>query len=121
MLGALSSTATNVDNLHHDDHQKKNDVLREGKYTYVSRRILMFQIEMVVAATRVESSKGGDSPPAHQKVKKNCSQHVAIVKKDVVHPPGVEPGPIAWKAIILPLDQECLMKKWDFMTTISYR
>jgi hypothetical protein len=26
-----------------------------------------------------------------------------------VHPPGVEPGPIAWKAIILPLDQECLM------------
>jgi hypothetical protein len=33
-----------------------------------------------------------------------------------VHPPGVEPGPIAWKAIILPLDQECLMKilviKW---------
>jgi hypothetical protein len=24
-----------------------------------------------------------------------------------MHPPGVEPGPIAWKAIILPLDQEC--------------
>jgi hypothetical protein len=28
-----------------------------------------------------------------------------------VHPPGVEPEPIAWKAIILPLDQECLMKE----------
>lgn len=28
-------------------------------------------------------------------------------KKDLMHPPGVEPGPIAWKAIILPLDQEC--------------
>jgi hypothetical protein len=25
-----------------------------------------------------------------------------------VHPPGVEPGPIAWKAIILPLDQGCI-------------
>jgi hypothetical protein len=24
-----------------------------------------------------------------------------------LHPPGVEPEPIAWKAIILPLDQEC--------------
>jgi hypothetical protein len=24
-----------------------------------------------------------------------------------MHPPGVEPEPIAWKAIILPLDQEC--------------
>jgi hypothetical protein len=23
------------------------------------------------------------------------AQHVAIVEKDVVHPPGVEPGPIA--------------------------
>ena len=23
----------------------------------------------------------------------------------------LEPGPIAWKAIILPLDQECLMKE----------
>ena len=32
-------------------------------------------------------------------------------EKDVMHPPGVEPGPIAWKAIILPLDQECLMNK----------
>jgi hypothetical protein len=32
-------------------------------------------------------------------------------EKDVVHPPGVEPGPIAWKAIILPLDQECLMEE----------
>jgi hypothetical protein len=29
-----------------------------------------------------------------------------------LHPPGVEPGPIAWKAIILPLDQECLMMDW---------
>jgi hypothetical protein len=24
-----------------------------------------------------------------------------------VHCPGVEPEPIAWKAIILPLDQQC--------------
>jgi hypothetical protein len=39
---------------------------------------------------------------------------VAIDEKDVVHPPGVEPGPIAWKAIILPLDQECLMKELPF-------
>ena len=49
-------------------------------------------------------------------------------EKDVLHPPGVEPnhvlalwssryskqdyspGPIAWKAIILPLDQECLIE-----------
>ena len=40
---------------------------------------------------------------------------LAIVEKDVMHPPGVEPGPIAWKAIILPLDQECLMKRLAFM------
>ena len=57
------------------------------------------------------------------------NDHLAIVEKDVMHPPGatevvrivvdeedvgynvLEPGPIAWKAIILPLDQECLMKK----------
>ena len=32
-----------------------------------------------------------------------------------MHPPGVEPGPIAWKAIILPLDQECLMKEWTII------
>ena len=36
-----------------------------------------------------------------------------------MHPPGVEPGPIAWKAIILPLDQECLMKKWVVMKNIN--
>jgi hypothetical protein len=35
-----------------------------------------------------------------------------------VHPPGVEPGPIAWKAIILPLDQECLMEKLKIKYTI---
>ena len=43
----------------------------------------------------------------------------AIDEKDVVHPPGVEPGPIAWKAIILPLDQECLMKEWVLYDSIS--
>jgi hypothetical protein len=37
-----------------------------------------------------------------------------------VHPPGVEPGPIAWKAIILPLDQECLMKKLKINTLIIF-
>ena len=36
-----------------------------------------------------------------------------------MHPPGVEPGPIAWKAIILPLDQECLMKK-SVIRTIKF-
>jgi hypothetical protein len=51
---------------------------------------------------------------------KDNSQLVAIVQKDVVHPPGVEPGPIAWKAIILPLDQECLMKKLGFSNIISH-
>ena len=30
-------------------------------------------------------------------------------KKKALHPPRVELGPIAWKAIILPLDQECLI------------
>jgi hypothetical protein len=33
-----------------------------------------------------------------------------LAKKNSIyqlHPPGVEPEPIAWKAIILPLDQEC--------------
>ncbi len=34
--------------------------------------------------------------------------------KDVMHPPGVEPGPIAWKAIILPLDQECSLVWFDY-------
>ena len=43
--------------------------------------------------------------------KRQKKEDLAIVEKDVVHPPGVEPGPIAWKAIILPLDQECLMKE----------
>jgi hypothetical protein len=33
-----------------------------------------------------------------------------------MHPPGVEPGPIAWKAIILPLDQEC----FDENMTLDY-
>jgi hypothetical protein len=68
--------------------------------------------------------------PGAQKVSQKSakSDNFAIDEKDVVHPPGVEPdgivstcrleltnedyyvpGPIAWKAIILPLDQECLM------------
>jgi hypothetical protein len=38
-----------------------------------------------------------------------------------VHPPGVEPGPIAWKAIILPLDQECLMKKLKISMFIIFK
>jgi hypothetical protein len=50
------------------------------------------------------------SLPQDQNLTKKKPQRVAIDEKDVVHPPGVEPGPIAWKAIILPLDQECLMK-----------
>jgi hypothetical protein len=55
-----------------------------------------------------------------------------------VHPPGagdvvrgmvrtlgvwcnlLEPGPIAWKAIILPLDQECLMKIPGIMQSINH-
>jgi hypothetical protein len=45
---------------------------------------------------------------------------IAIDEKDVLHPPGVEPGPIAWKAIILPLDQECLMKEYLLLSYIYY-
>jgi hypothetical protein len=50
--------------------------------------------------------------------KKDIPQR-AIDEKDVVHPPGVEPGPIAWKAIILPLDQECLMEECVLNDLIS--
>ena len=52
-------------------------------------------------------------PPAKNNRKKKV-HNFAIDEKDVVHPPGVEPGPIAWKAIILPLDQECLMEEKPF-------
>jgi hypothetical protein len=54
-----------------------------------------------------------------RKAKKEINHNVAIDEKDVVHPPGVEPGPIAWKAIILPLDQECLMEEFQFMHNIE--
>ena len=27
--------------------------------------------------------------------------------KTKMHPPGLEPGSTAWKAVIIPLDQEC--------------
>jgi hypothetical protein len=55
----------------------------------------------------------------NQKSTKKKPQRAAIDEKDVVHPPGVEPGPIAWKAIILPLDQECLMK--DIAKILIYK
>ena len=48
-----------------------------------------------------------DISKPHQAAKRKSRNR----EKDVVHPPGVEPGPIAWKAIILPLDQECLMEE----------
>lgn len=47
----------------------------------------------------------------HQDAKRKSTRNR---EKDVLHPPGVEPGPIAWKAIILPLDQECLMEESGF-------
>jgi hypothetical protein len=57
-------------------------------------------------------------PPPPKKCKK-VNTTLQIDEKDVVHPPGVEPGPIAWKAIILPLDQECLMKVIKISCNIS--
>jgi hypothetical protein len=53
------------------------------------------------------------------KSKKYSNSQLAIDEKDVVHPPGVEPGPIAWKAIILPLDQECSMMKCGIKSYIT--
>jgi hypothetical protein len=47
---------------------------------------------VVVAATYPERSI---PPTSTTKSQKEYSQHVAIVEKDVMHPPGVEPGPIA--------------------------
>jgi hypothetical protein len=45
-----------------------------------------------------------------KKIPPLLSLRAGVGKKNSIyqlHPPGVEPEPIAWKAIILPLDQEC--------------
>jgi hypothetical protein len=54
-----------------------------------------------------EQKKGRAAAPAQDAAP---TLQAEIGKKNSVaqlHPPGVEPEPIAWKAIILPLDQEC--------------
>ena len=44
----------------------------------------------------------------------NQKESSAIAGKSVVHPPGVEPGPIAWKAIILLWrSQDNVFVLWD--------
>ena len=41
-------------------------------------------------------------------------------KKERLHRPGIEPGPPAWQASILPLNQRCLHLEVEVMSTYSW-
>ena len=46
---------------------------------------------------------------------------VKILKKNFLHRPGIEPGPPAWQASILPLNQRCFLKlSFPFRSSDDY-
>jgi hypothetical protein len=55
-------------------------------------------------SSRAKNNNGKAAFGALHKIPQGLAKKNSIYQ---LHPPGVEPEPIAWKAIILPLDQEC--------------
>jgi hypothetical protein len=84
--------------------------------TVCERKRMVVQGCASVKCARDHATQRHRSHPIKKCKKVNTT--LQIDEKDVVHPPGVEPGPIAWKAIILPLDQECLMEMIEISCNI---